>query len=123
MTSSVQSSPSQPFPNLGSVITTDDVSQKGTGSYKADYVNWCRVAHLLQDHAPGWHFILLGLVMEVTFGKLLTALPMLSAIFLVLMVNARLTFHRLCRTIKNNRCCLRNITARQVTDTHRSLPC
>ena len=50
------SSPSPPFPNLGNVITTDDVSQKGTGSYKADYVNWCRVAHLLQDHCPGFHF-------------------------------------------------------------------
>ena len=51
-----QSSPSQPFPNLGNVITTDDVSQKGTGSYKADYVNWCRTMHLLHDHAPGWQF-------------------------------------------------------------------
>ena len=53
------SSPSQPFPNLGNVITTDDVSQKGTGSYKADYVNWCRTMHLLHDHAPGWQFNLL----------------------------------------------------------------
>ena len=53
-----QSSPSQPFPNLGNVITTDDVSQKGTGSYKADYVNWCRTMHLLHDHAPGWQFVI-----------------------------------------------------------------
>jgi len=51
-------SPSQPFPNLGNVITTDDVSQKGTGSYKADYVNWCRTMHLLHEHAPGWQFCL-----------------------------------------------------------------
>ena len=50
------SSPLPLFPNLGKVITTDDVSQKGTGSYKADYVNWCRVAHLLQDHCPGFYF-------------------------------------------------------------------
>lgn len=51
-------SPLQPFPNLGNVITTDDVSQKGTGSYKADYVNWCRTMHLLHEHAPGWQFCL-----------------------------------------------------------------
>ncbi|REJ66040.1 MAG: DUF1071 domain-containing protein [Proteobacteria bacterium] len=44
------------IPNLGNVITTDDVSQKGSGSYKADYVNWCRVAHLLHENAPGWQF-------------------------------------------------------------------
>lgn len=54
---SEQLSPSPPsIPNLGDVITTDDVSQKGTGSYKADYVNWCRVAHLLHEKAPGWQF-------------------------------------------------------------------
>ena len=44
------------IPNLSDVITTDDVSQKGNGNYKADYVNWCRVAHLLHVHAPGWQF-------------------------------------------------------------------
>ena len=44
------------LPNLGAVITTDDVSSKGTGSYKADYVNWCRTGQLLREHAPGWQF-------------------------------------------------------------------
>jgi hypothetical protein len=44
------------FPNLCDVITPDDVSTKGTGTYKADFVNWCRVAHLLHVHAPGWQF-------------------------------------------------------------------
>ena len=54
---SEQRSPSPlSIPNLGGVITTDDVSQKGSGSYKADYVNWCRVAHLLHENAPGWQF-------------------------------------------------------------------
>lgn len=45
-----------PIPNLADVITTDDVSTKGTGNYKADYINWARVAHLLHQHAPGWQF-------------------------------------------------------------------
>ena len=42
------------------VITTADIQTKGTGSYAADYVNWCRIAHLLQVHAPGWQFQLVA---------------------------------------------------------------
>jgi len=38
------------------VITAADVDKKGTGSYAADYVNWCRTAQLLREHAPGWQF-------------------------------------------------------------------
>jgi len=56
MTSLEPLSPSQPFPNLGDVITTDDVSTKGSGSYKADYINWARTMHLLHLHAPGFQF-------------------------------------------------------------------
>lgn len=44
------------IPNLAGVITSKDVDQKGSGSYKADYVNWARVAHILHQHAPGWQF-------------------------------------------------------------------
>ena len=43
-------------PNLGSVITAADIDQKGTGSYAADYVNWCRTAQLLRENASGWQF-------------------------------------------------------------------
>ncbi len=55
MTTTDFSPPAGP-PNLGRVITSDDVSTKGTGNYKAEYVNWCRVAQLLREHAPGWEF-------------------------------------------------------------------
>ena len=44
------------MPNLGDVITTDDILVKGTGKYSAKYVNWARVAHLLHEHASGWQF-------------------------------------------------------------------
>lgn len=44
------------LPDLSGVITPADVSTKGTGKYIAEYVNWMRVAHLLQVHAPGWQF-------------------------------------------------------------------
>lgn len=43
-------------PNLAGVITTADVSTKGQGNFKADYVNWARIVHLLHVHAPGWEF-------------------------------------------------------------------
>jgi hypothetical protein len=43
-------------PNLGGVITAADIDKKGTGSYAADYVNWCRTAQLLRENAPGWQF-------------------------------------------------------------------
>lgn len=42
------------YPNLANVVTSDMVSTKGTGSYKADYVNWATVMNLLHEHAPGW---------------------------------------------------------------------
>ena len=43
-------------PNLAGIIKKDDVFQKGTGSFRADYVSWARIAHLLHEHAPGWQF-------------------------------------------------------------------
>jgi hypothetical protein len=43
-------------PNLGAVINQADIDKKGTGSYAADYVNWCRTAQLLRENAPGWQF-------------------------------------------------------------------
>lgn len=44
------------YPCLDDVVTKDDISTKGTGSYKADYVNHMKVAQLLRKHAPGWQF-------------------------------------------------------------------
>jgi hypothetical protein len=43
-------------PYLAGIITTDDVSTKGAGNFKADYVNWARIANLLHQHAPDWEF-------------------------------------------------------------------
>ena len=44
------------FPCLDDVITKADVDTKGTGSYAADYVNWCKTSQLLRTHAKGWQF-------------------------------------------------------------------
>jgi len=42
------------LPNLAGVATKDLVETIGSGSYKADYMNWSRTLHLLREHAPGW---------------------------------------------------------------------
>ena len=43
-----------PFPYLGGAISPNDVSQKGKGSFKADYVTWAKTLQLLNENAPGW---------------------------------------------------------------------
>lgn len=43
-----------PFPYLGGAISPNDVSQKGKGSYAADYVAWAKTLQLLNEKAPGW---------------------------------------------------------------------
>jgi len=47
------------LPNLWDVIGPEDVSQKGNGGYKADYVNWCLTVHYMHVHAPDWQFRLI----------------------------------------------------------------
>jgi len=44
------------IPNLWGVIRPDDISQKGNGNFKADYMNWALTSHLMHEHAPGWDF-------------------------------------------------------------------
>ena len=44
------------YPCLDEVITTDDLEQKGEGRFAANYVNWMRTSHLLRKHAAGWQF-------------------------------------------------------------------
>jgi hypothetical protein len=47
------------IPNLWGAITPDDISQKGTGNFKADYMNWALTYHHMHENAPGWTFRLL----------------------------------------------------------------
>ncbi len=114
------SSPSPPFPNLGNVITTDDVSQKGTGSYKADYVNWCRVAHLLHEHSPGWQF---HLHLDVTLGGHVWKAPNDTAYVVGYFTgpNGERTpdFPQAVMDNRNNPVPYAKVTARDLTDTHR----
>ena len=119
MTSSEPSSPSQPFPNLGDVITSDDVSQKGTGKYTADYVNWCRVAHLLQDNAPGWQFHLAHYVDSSHVWKAPNGTGYVVGYFTGPNGERTPDFPQAVMDFKNNPVPYEKITARDVTDTHR----
>ena len=113
------SSPSQPFPNLGDVITSDDVSQKGTGKYTADYVNWCRVAHLLQDNAPGWQFHLAHYVDSSHVWKAPNGTGYVVGYFTGPNGERTPDFPQAVMDFKNNPVPYEKITARDVTDTHR----
>jgi len=42
------------IPTLDSVISADDVRQKGGGKFAASYVPWGKISQLLREHAPGW---------------------------------------------------------------------
>ena len=44
------------FPRLDNVITTADLDTKGEGKFAATYINWCKTAQLLREHAKGWQF-------------------------------------------------------------------
>ena len=42
------------LPNLSGLADPQNVSQKGTGRFTADYINWARTLHDIRQHAPGW---------------------------------------------------------------------
>lgn len=111
------------LPNLGGVITPDDISTKGTGSYAADYVNWAKIAHLLHVHAPGWQFALrkpLGAETHVWTA------PDGSGYVVGYFTNGTQQtpdFPQACMDNRNNPIPLERITARTLTDTHRRCLC
>ena len=115
----MQSSPLQPFPNLSSVITTDDVSQKGTGSYKADYVNWCRVSKLLLDHAPGFQFHLAHYVDSSHVWKAPNGTGYVVGYFTGPNGERTPDFPQAIMDNRNNPVVYEKVTARDLTDTHR----
>ena len=42
------------IPNLSGFADPQNVSQKGTGSFKASYINWARTLHDIRENAKGW---------------------------------------------------------------------
>ena len=110
------------FPNLGGVITPDDISSKGTGSYAADYVNWAKIAHLLHVHAPSWQFAL----RTAPDGGHAWQAPDGSGYVVGYFQNGdQITpdFPQACMDNRNNPIPAERITARTLTDTHRRCLC
>ena len=110
------------IPNLGGVITTDDISTKGTGSYAADYINWAKIAHLLHVHAPGWQFAL----RTTPEGNHIFTAPDGSGYVVGYFVNGTQQtpdFPQACMDNRNNPIPAERITARTLTDTHRRCLC
>jgi len=118
-----QSSPLPQFPNLGNVITTDDVSQKGTGSYKADYVNWCRTMHLLHDHAPGWQFHLTYYVDNSHVWKAPNGTAYVIGYFTGPNGERTPDFPQAIMDNRNNAIAYEKVSARDLTDSHRRCLC
>ena len=117
------SSPSQPFPNLGDVITTDDVSQKGTGSYKADYINWCRTMHLLHVYAPGWQFALANAPGGGHVWKAPNETGYVVGYFIGPDRQTTPHFPQAIMDNRNNPVAFDKISARDLTDSHRRCLC
>jgi len=123
MNNPAPSSPSQPFPNLGNVITTDDVSQKGTGSYKADYVNWCRTMHLLHEHAPGWQFCLAHYADASHAWKAPNGTAYVVGYFTGPNGERTPDFPQAIMDNRNNAVAYEKVSARDLTDSHRRCLC
>ena len=117
------SSLSPPFPNLSNAITTDDVSQKGTGSYREDYVNWCRVSKLLLDKAPGWQFHLAHYVDSGHVWKAPNGTGYVVGYFTGPNGERTPDFPQAIMDNRNNAVAFDKISARDLTDSHRRCLC
>jgi hypothetical protein len=115
--------PAHRIPHLDAVVTAEDVSTKGTGNYKADYVNWCRTAHLLRQHAPDWQFHLRmapngGHVWEAPNGT-----GYVVGYFTDPDGDPTADFPQAVMGNKNDAIPVARIDARDITDTHRRCLC
>ena len=123
MNTPAPSSALQPFPSLGNVITTDDVSQKGTGNYKADYVNWCRTMHLLHEHAPGWQFCLAHYTVSSHAWKAPNGTAYVVGYFTGPNGERTPDFPQAIMDNRNNAVAYEKVSARDLTDSHRRCLC
>ena len=111
------------YPNLGDVITQADVSTKGTGSYAADYINWCRVSHLLHDHASGWQFILQPNAETGHVWKAPDGTAYVVGYFEHIEGSCTPWFPQAVMDNRNNAIAFEKVTARDLTDAHRRCLC
>jgi hypothetical protein len=106
------------FPQLAGIATPELVDSIGSGSYSASYINWSRTMNLLRTHAPGW-------VPDVVLrddGVMLHKAPV-GGYLLIRFVHQDGTktpsVPQAVMDNRNNSIPYQNITARDITDTHR----
>jgi len=109
------------YPNLAGVATSDLVDKIGTGKFTASYINWARTMHLLHVNAPGW----LPELVNAPDGYILHQGPV-GAYLLIRFRNGEATTPAVPQAIMDSRNAAiptGNITARDITDTHRRGVC
>jgi len=106
------------YPKLSGVVTPDLVQTIGSGKFSASYVNWSRTMQLLRDNAPEW----LPFSVPAPDGGIVHRAPVGG----YLLIGFRHADGRETPTVpqavmdhKNTSIQFDQITARDITDTHR----
>jgi hypothetical protein len=106
------------YPKLSGVVTPDLVQTIGSGKFSASYVNWSRTMQLLRDNAPEW----LPFSVPASDGGIVHRAPVGG----YLLIGFRHADGRETPTVpqavmdhKNTSIQFDQITARDITDTHR----
>tara|TARA_R110001606_G_scaffold144901_1_gene284278 strand:+ start:1028 stop:1729 length:702 start_codon:yes stop_codon:yes gene_type:complete len=111
------------LPYLAGVVTANDVRQKGSGSYAADFVSWAKIMQLINEKAPGW---MPQLGMSPEGGHVFKA-PNDTGYLQVCFVHSEegetMEWPQAIMDNRNNPIAYEKITARDVTDTHRRAIC
>ena len=110
------------LPYLAGVVTENDVRQKGSGSYAADFVSWAKIMQLINKHAPGWQ----PCVIPAGDNPVHKA-PNLTAYLVIIFKHAdegeTSEWPQAIMDNRNNPIPYDKVTARDITDTHRRAIC
>lgn len=107
------------YPNLAGAIRKEEIETIGAGKFQAAYLNWSRTMHHLHEQAPGW----LPFAVPAADGSLVHVAPDRTGYLLIGFRHAdgretpvapqAIMDHR------NNAIAYDQVTARDITDTHR----
>lgn len=116
------------IPNLWGVIRPEDISQKGNGNFRADYMNWALTSHLMHEHASGWDFELVEWSDQSGQPQSVYKAPDGSAYVvgrwcLIGTDIATQKFPQACMDHRNNPVPYERVSARVLTDTERRCRC
>lgn len=105
------------IPNLAGVATKELVEQIGGSGFKASYINWARTMQLLREHAPGW----LPEIYATRGGENVHKAPVGGYLLIGFSKGAERTppVPQAIMDNRNNAVPWEEITARDISDTHR----